>query len=104
MTFAELVKKVATKYSISETKADGVIREALKLSADEALNKRTAPVFPGIGRFVASSVRSTGRKPDGTQWTKPGRVKLALRPSVHVGGDGGNVKPSVAKAASSVAA
>lgn len=44
-----------------------------------------APLFPGIGRFISVALRSTGRKPDGTTWTNPGRAKLGFSPSMHMG-------------------
>lgn len=94
MTFAELVKKVAGDNDLTLAKAEKVINDALNTAADAA-EKGEAPYFPGIGRFVAAPVRSTGRKPDGTVWTKPGRTKLTLRASVHRGGMGEKKKQIV---------
>jgi len=72
MTFDELVREVAKRSGLKNRsgdpaigKVDSIIRDALKLAADAA-KKNEAPVFPGIGRFVMASVRSLGRKPDGT--------------------------------------
>lgn len=104
MTFEDLIREVTKRSGLKNHKGEpavgkveSIIRDALLLSVTAAKNGGRAPVFPGIGRFVMTSVRSTGRKPDGTQWTTPGRRKLALRASVHAGGRGGVVKPSAAK-------
>lgn len=113
MTYDELVKQVAEETGMvfkrkggtkaeefkSYNKVDSIIRCALNVAADAA-KEGAAPKFPGVGRFVLKTVRSTGRKPDGTTWTKPGRTKLALAPSLKRGG-----KASAGvSAASSVAA
>ncbi len=85
MTFEELIKRVASDNAVPNHKAEAIIRDALELARDEALRGNTAPLFPGIGRFIGKAVRSTGRTPSGAQWTKPGRVKLGLSPSIHSG-------------------
>jgi hypothetical protein len=92
MTFEELVKQVTKNSGLTTTDGrpaqgavERIIRDALRLAADAAKNGH-APVFPGIGRFAVVSVRSTGRNPDGSTWTRPGRTKLALRASYKRGG------------------
>lgn len=111
MTFEELVTQVAKKHGMvhagkggapshgqTKYKVAEIILDALNMAADAA-KSGAAPKFPGIGRFVVKAIRSTGRNPDGSTWTRPGRTKLTLRASYKRGGRHTPTKQAPAPAA-----
>jgi hypothetical protein len=98
MTFDELVRKVAEKNSMvfkskgataadhgkTLKKTEAIIRDALQIARDAALaGDEIAPVFPGIGRFVAVAVRSTGRNRTARRGGQTRPREVAPKASIH---------------------
>lgn len=96
MTYDELIRAVAERTStvtktevvqirsrggIALSKVEEIVRETFNQIHSKVLGEGKEVAIPTFGRFVTKAKRSSGVKPDGQRWNKPGRAVLALKAS-----------------------